>query len=295
MTIRRMLTTAMLLASTAMTAQAAEVTLYENPGFGGRELTLQGFTPDISSTGFNDRASSIAVRSGTWEVCTDANFKGYCATLAPGDYQALDPRFNNRISSAREAGTTAVEITRLRREQRGAMELFGQAGFRGRALQLDRDTPDLSGTGFDDRARSVVVTEGTWKLCTGAGFSGTCSTFEPGRYANLGSGMARQVSSARMITAREEPRAQRGRRGGEAVELFEDPRFGGERFGTQRDVRNLDARGFNDKASSMIIRQGKWEMCVDGDFNGRCVAFGPGRYADLRGLNGEISSLRRVN
>jgi len=45
----------------------------------------------------------------------------------------------------------------------------------------------------------------------------------------------------------------------------------------------------------MIINEGQWEMCVDGGFNGRCVAFGPGRYADLRGFKSEISSLRRVN
>jgi Beta/Gamma crystallin len=399
MTTRRMLTIAALLASAAVTAQAAEMTLYENPGFGGRELTLRGYTPDLNRTGFNDRASSIAVQSGNWEVCTDADFRGFCASLAPGEYPMLDPRFNNRISSAREAGTTAVEAGRPRYEPRGAIEMYGQPGFRGRTMQLDRDAPDLAVTGFNDRASSVVVTDGTWELCSDADFGGTCRTYAPGRYPDLGYGMAKQVSSARLIRSRAEPpvvygggrmpppgpadvarlvlfdgdnlrgrsvaisenvadlqRAafnddtasmvieggnwevctdayfrgecrimapgqyrrlepafyrsissvrvapvapapvvERDRRGGPDVELFEDMDFGGNRFATQRDVPDLDVRGFNDKARSLIVYEGKWEMCVDGGYSGRCVVFGPGRYADLRGLNKEISSLRRVN
>lgn len=396
MTTRRILTIAALLASAAVTAQAAELTLYENPGFGGRQLTLHGYTPDINSTGFNDKASSITVRSGNWEVCTDANFQGFCASLTPGEYRMLDPRFNDRISSAREAGTTAVEVGRPRYEPSGAIEMYGQPGFRGKVMQIDRDTPDLQGTGFNDRASSVVVTAGTWELCSDAGYGGTCRTYVQGSYPDLGYGMAKQISSARLIRSRFEPPVvhgggwtppgpagaarvvlfdldnlrgrsvaiadnvvdlqrtafnddtasmvieggnweictdayfrgecrimgpgqyrrldsalhrsissvriaptapvvQRDTRGGPAVELFEDMNFGGSRFVTLWDVPDLDVRGFNDKARSMIVNEGQWEMCVDGGFNGRCVAFGPGRYGDLRGLNNEISSLRRMN
>ena len=112
--------------------------------------------------------------SGNWEVCTDADFRGFCAILTPGDYRILDPRFNDRISSAREAGTTVMEGGRPNYLARGAIDLFGQQGFRGRTMRLDRDAPDLTGTGFNDRASSLIVAEGTWELCTGPGFTGAC-------------------------------------------------------------------------------------------------------------------------
>ncbi len=52
-------------------SQTAEITLYEYSGFGGRSLTLRGYTPNFEDIGFNDKASSIVVRSGTWQLCND--------------------------------------------------------------------------------------------------------------------------------------------------------------------------------------------------------------------------------
>ena len=48
----------------ATAALAGEITLYENPGFQGRRMTLRGTTPDLDRTNFNDRAESIVVREG---------------------------------------------------------------------------------------------------------------------------------------------------------------------------------------------------------------------------------------
>jgi hypothetical protein len=399
---KRTLLAAVLLAGSAIAAQAAEMILYESPGFSGRQLTLRGYMPDINSFGFNDRASSIAVRSGVWEVCTDAEFRGFCATLQPGEYRVLDPRFNDRISSAREVTAQTAEtppryepqrIEPQRIEPRAMVELFGQSGFRGRSLAIERSTPDLEEFGFNDRATSLIVREGTWQLCSDSGYRGTCRTFEPGRYADIGPGLAREISSARLLTRELPPQTRvtpppslpvemprivlfdndmfRGRslvvsdeqsdlrrssfnddaaslmvesgnwevcteayyrgqcrvlspgqyrrldtaiyrsissvrpvgvamepryRPAQAsIELFQGINFDGSRFTAAGDVPNLDARGFNDRASSMIIHEGRWEVCADAGYNGRCAVYGPGRYSDLRQLNNEVSSLRRVN
>lgn len=400
----RFLMAAALLAA-AVTAQAADMTIYEDANFGGRSATLRGPMPDVRSLGFNDRTSSLVVRSGTWEVCTDVAFRGYCATLAPGQYPALDPRLNDRISSAREVTLAATEPVpvRPRPEFSASIEMFGQPGFRGRAMELNGDAPDLVGSNFNDRASSVVVREGTWELCSDRGYRGTCRVYPPGRYADLGPGMAREISSARVVRAPEQPPlvqvappapvqvtppvvnappariilydgdnfggrsltvvddvidlrrsdfnddtrsvlvesgmwelctdpyfrgqcriigpGQYRRLEGPldrsvssirlatapvieprpqplpqaAVELFDDVDFRGRRFSALRDIPNLDPTGFNDRASSMIINEGRWEVCVDGGYRGRCAIFGPGRYADLGGFRNEISSLRRVN
>ena len=49
-------------------AQGAEITLYEHANFAGAQFTLRGWTRELASTGFNDRASSIVVTSGRWEL-----------------------------------------------------------------------------------------------------------------------------------------------------------------------------------------------------------------------------------
>lgn len=76
--------------------------------------------------------------------------------------------------------------------------------------------------------------------------------------------------------------------------LYQDDDFRGRSFGTTRSVTNLGDNGFNDKASSVVIRGGSWQLCSDADFRGRCITLGPGRYPSLSswGLNDKISSLR---
>lgn len=57
---------------------------------------------DLSRKGFNDRASSVVVERGQWEVCEDANFRGQCMVLRRGSYETLRGMgLNNRISSVR--------------------------------------------------------------------------------------------------------------------------------------------------------------------------------------------------
>jgi hypothetical protein len=60
----------------------ARVVLYEQPGFAGRRIAVDSeFLPNLSSTGFNDRASSLRVERGYWMFCTDAGFQGTCRTF----------------------------------------------------------------------------------------------------------------------------------------------------------------------------------------------------------------------
>jgi hypothetical protein len=80
----------------------ARVVLYEQAGFAGRRIAVDSeFLPNLSSTGFNDRASSLRVERGYWMFCTDAGFQGTCRTFGPGDYPQLPPGLNNSISSGR--------------------------------------------------------------------------------------------------------------------------------------------------------------------------------------------------
>jgi uncharacterized protein YcfJ len=84
-------------------AQAwADVTFYEGEDFHGRAFTTSRELNDFKRSGFNDRASSVTVDQGSWEVCEDPGFKGKCVLLRPGNYDSLKRMgVNDRISSAR--------------------------------------------------------------------------------------------------------------------------------------------------------------------------------------------------
>ena len=377
-------------------AGAAEITLYEHAQFAGAQLTLRGWTRDISGTGFNDRASSIVVNSGRWELCTEADFRGTCAVFTRGEYPVIDGRLNDRISSARETGTYGDRRGGYNDYGRGAVVLYDDGNLGGRSLRLEADAPSLGRNGFNDRAVSLEVLQGTWELCADAEFSGTCRTYAPGRYPDLGYGMARQVSSARLLRSAGEAPAvispglpppppnqqgrvvlfsERGLRGASlavagavpdlersnfndvsaslyvesgtwvacrdsffrgdcrsfgpgryddlgatgldraissirpgggmvpppapppaesAVELFSEPEFGGERVRIEREMRDLEPLGFNDRAASIVVFAGTWELCTDARFGGDCAVFRPGRYPRLGGLTQQVSSLRRI-
>jgi hypothetical protein len=81
------------------------------------------------------------------------------------------------------------------------------------------------------------------------------------------------------------------------VTFFENDGFSGRSFTADRTVWNFDRLGFNDLASSAIVRGGSWEVCADARFEGRCVVLRPGDYPSLRalGMNDRISSVREVD
>jgi hypothetical protein len=206
--LTRLTSATLLLATSALFAAAAhagEVTLYTDDNFGGRSITLGGTTPDLVRQGFNDRTSSVIVRSGAWELCQHADFGGRCIVLQRGEYRKLEG-FNDQVTSAREVG--------------------------------DRDRGDRG---------------------------------DHGGRGEHGSG---------------------GR--GEPIVLFAQARFGGRHVEPRGDTRRLDDYDFNDKTGSVIINDGRWELCDDADFRGHCIVLNPGRYEFLDDMNNRISSVRRV-
>jgi len=80
------------------------------------------------------------------------------------------------------------------------------------------------------------------------------------------------------------------------ITLFEGPNFQGRSMTLRGETSNLDGTGFNDRTSSIIVRDGVWEACVDAYFQGSCVQFQPGEYPQLEGrFDRSISSLRVLN
>lgn len=81
---------------------AGQVTLYQNERFHGPTFVTNNPIGNLDRYGFNDRASSAIVQGGSWQVCEDSNFRGYCLVLRPGQYPSLGAMgLSNRISSLR--------------------------------------------------------------------------------------------------------------------------------------------------------------------------------------------------
>lgn len=181
----------------------AEVILYDRRSFEGPLRTLRRATPDFGRLGANDAAASIDVRRGTWEFCTDANYRGECRIYGPGRYPAIPAGQDDRYSSARpvEGGWTAGRPGLRPGSPRGSagpvrLRLFEFPQFGGRSIWIRSSTPDLERAGFNDRAGSAIVEGGLWRLCSDAGQQGECVDFRPGQYPVLPPALRARVSSA---------------------------------------------------------------------------------------------------
>lgn len=85
---------------------AGEIILYAGINFTGDPVRLTQSTPDLGN--FDNRANSVRVVSGSWELFYDANFQsdfGPSKVLTPGDYPNLNTAaagfFSGRLSSVR--------------------------------------------------------------------------------------------------------------------------------------------------------------------------------------------------
>ena len=91
------------LSALALTTSAvAQITFYEGENFRGRTFTTDKRVGNFERFGFNDRASSVVVERGRWEVCEHPRFEGRCVVLRRGSYDSLQRMgMNNQISSVR--------------------------------------------------------------------------------------------------------------------------------------------------------------------------------------------------
>jgi uncharacterized protein YcfJ len=80
----------------------AQVTFYENDNYQGRSFSTSRSVSSFPDMGFNDKASSIVVKSNRWEVCDDVAYGGRCMVLRQGSYPSLRAMgMNDRVSSVR--------------------------------------------------------------------------------------------------------------------------------------------------------------------------------------------------
>ncbi|KCZ84838.1 beta/gamma crystallin family protein [Hyphomonas adhaerens MHS-3] len=167
--------------------------LYSNAGFRGEAVRVDGAVPSLGRIGFNDRASSIVINRGVWEVCVDANFRGRCEIIDTSAGRLNAYRLNDNISSLRPAGydRRGRDDRRSDRDhgKRGGWDsgrggqgliLFPDSNQRGPAMEIGQDVSDLSRYRFNDKASSFYVSAGTWQVCEHANYRGRCEILTAG-------------------------------------------------------------------------------------------------------------------
>ena len=78
------------------------------------------------------------------------------------------------------------------------------------------------------------------------------------------------------------------------IVLYEREGFRGRSVVADRELRNVERRALGNTASSAVVERGRWEVCEQPRFQGRCAVLRRGNYPDLRasGLQWEIASVR---
>ena len=211
--LKKALNCALLLgaAMTAELAGAGELTLYSRDDYHGRSQTVRDTVADLEDLRFNDTTQSIRVRSGRWEACEDADFRGACFLLEAGEYPSLDGQAN-KITSLREVrggwdGRRGREREREHEHERGdlpgrslggELTFYTRDDFAGRRLSVSNASADLRERDFNDTVQSVRVRAGYWEVCEDVGFRGRCRILAPGEYASL-ERMSNRISSVREV------------------------------------------------------------------------------------------------
>lgn len=283
-------TAAAALACASVAAQAASLELYEQAGYKGTMLGLSSAVANLGDYGFNDRAVSLIVRSGSWEICADVNFANACTTYGPGSHDNLPFALARHISSVRPAGSGSSGYGGYGHGQ-AAVALFADAGFSGRRVDVNQAMPDLGAAQFNDSMSSFEIYAGQWQLCDDVNYGGRCDVVGPGRY-DIWDKANDRLSSLRPLDS---GASQNNQNGWAAVTLYRDARFGGSAVSVNGPVDNLGSMQFNDEASSIVVSNGQWQFCSDSGFRGRCITLGPGRHDVSTTLNDTISSVRPVS
>jgi hypothetical protein len=78
--------------------------LYDGIDYKGRAMVLASDESNLDLSHFNDQASSVRVKGGSWQLCVDSEFRGHCTVVDKDSPNLTRFGINNRVSSIRRVG-----------------------------------------------------------------------------------------------------------------------------------------------------------------------------------------------
>jgi hypothetical protein len=304
-----------LLVAASASAQPS-IRVCENRNMGGRCETFRHGVDDLREWGFANRISSFRIEEGTWLLCTDYGFRGICEEYRRSEMDLNGTRLQDNISSLRPVRGMGGGGG----GGRASIAVYSQPGYRGKSWVFSDDIADLGRVGLNNQVSSIRIYGGRWQICEQQGFRGCRSITNDipdlnyigwnnrvssiregggwnddwggGRGSGGGSGWGGSGGSGGGGWGGSGGSGGRG--GGRGtLTLFEHANYGGMTFEVKDEVADLGPVGFNDRASSIQITGGRWQVCTDSYFKGQCRTIS-GDVRDMdRGFNDKISSVRR--
>ena len=181
--------------------------------------------------------------------------------------------------------------------------VYEHPDFRGDSITLRNEVPDLRQHGLNDRISSLEVDGNqAWEVCRDVNFGGGCRVFQ-GTIDDLrAEGWNDRISSMRAVGF---VRGNNGRGWGwgnqrgntnyrqSRLVLYDRPNFRGDARDVMNNATNLGSTG--DRARSVQVYGGTWELCEGASRNSRCVTVSED-VADLRnlGLRNGVTSAREI-
>ena len=212
----------------------------------------------------------MVVSEGQWKLWEHINYTGKFFIVGPGRYDiaVIREKIGNDVISSVEK---LPEMT---------IKLYEHADFKGRELTLHDSTPDLRKLDFNDKASSVVVSEGQWKLWEHINYTGKFFVVGPGRYdiavirEKIGNDVISSVEKLPKMT----------------IKLYEHAGFKGRELTLHDSTPDLrQVNDFNDIASSVVVSEGQWKLWEHINYTRRSFVVGPGRY-DFAQISAQIGN-----
>ena len=260
------------------------IILFENTQLRGAHRHVVADEPDLAAaddSAWNDRVSSFAIISGTWQFFQDSNYQNpFPGYFGPGVYVIPDwlGVTDNALSSLKQVSLTP---TINGDAASGFITLFEHDRFRGTHRHVFLDESDLSQADrppFNDMASSVVVQrfrleQTAWQLFGDANFVRPyASRLGLGVYPSLSAiGFSNDDASslrASAVSASGAPVIQ-GEQGFGHVILFENENFRGAHKHVYKAEENLGDptdNTFQAKTSSFWIDSGAWAFYRQANF-----------------------------
>ncbi|MFN7163544.1 MAG: beta/gamma crystallin-related protein [Hyphomonas sp.] len=172
---------------------------------------------------------------------------------------------------------------------RSQIVVYEGENYSGTVLPFNTGVPNFVDYRLNDAISSIRINSGAWEVCEDSNYRGRCEVLTTSSPSLRSVRMNDNISSLRPVNGfGAAPGA-----GFASLTLYSETGLRGQALTLDRDEPSLSRAGFNDRARSVDIRAGVWEVCVDGDYRGRCVTLDR-PMSDLRdaGLSGNVSSVR---
>jgi hypothetical protein len=265
------------------------LTVFADSGMRGANATFREDVPDFVAYRLNDRVSSLEVGPGElWEVCEHANYEGRCQVFSGSIADLRESGWSDIISSARRVRAGRGRGTFPSPPARARVELFARPRFAGDSRTINDAIPNLQAVGFNDQAVSLRLAGGeTWEVCVDANYQ-NCVVVTSNWDDLSGLGMIRRISSLRPWRQAPGPGGRGTRPGEPRLVVYDERSYRGAAFILNREAPRFGS--FANRAESVQVQAGTWELCDEPEFQGRCSTV----TADVPDL-GRLRLLNRVN